>query len=154
MGLSEANSNNYRAILASKGLPASSSANATDEETPDNSYPYNIIDEIKMQQKHLSEAEIIEVIAKYKSGISANQLAKEYHCHKVTIRSTLRKNGIEISKEPAGRKVDEVQMIAMYDSMHTIAEIARHFEVSTYTIRRKLIANNISLRTRWDYMKG
>ncbi len=123
VGLSGINSKNYRAILAAKASPVNPNDNQVDayEEFSD-PRPYNIISEVKQQQKHLSETETQEVIAKYQSGISANKLAQEYHCHKTTIRSTLRKNGIAISKQPAGRKVDIQQMIIMYKEMHTIAK--------------------------------
>lgn len=117
----------------------------------DDPRPYNIIDELKQQQKHLSEAEIAEIIVKYKSGIATTALAQEYGCHKTTIRKMLRRNGIAVAKQPAANKIDTAKAITMYGEKQTIAEIARHFGVSESAIRKRLIDNNIPLRSRWSY---
>lgn len=157
VGLSGADSNNYRTILAAKAtsLPYSNSVNETDTEDKLNDpRTYNIIDSIKQQQKHLSETKVVEMIEKYKTGIATTVLAEEYGCHKTTIRAILRRNGIVIAKQPAANKIDTARAIAMYEEMHTIAEIARHFGVCDSAIRKRLIDNNIPLRSRWSYLSS
>lgn len=154
VGLSDLNSNNYRVILNAKVSPTLiSDSSAEDEDIVDNFRPYNIISELKQQQKHLSESEITEIIVKYKSGIATTVLAEEYGCHKATIRRALQRNGIKITKQPVANRIDTSRVIIMYEEKHTIAEIARYFGVSESAIRRRLIENNIPLRSRWDYRK-
>ncbi len=154
MGLSDLNSNNYRAILDAKATPITTLGDPSDDVgIKDTSRPYNIIGELKQQQKHLSEVEIAEIIVKYKAGVATTVLAEEYDCHKTTIRRVLRQHGIKITKQPVANKIDTSKVIAMYEEMKTIKEIARHFEVSESAIRRRLIENDVPLRSRWDYKK-
>ena len=69
VGLSEINSKNYDIILGKvKSTPITPVTNSSMSEYSDSTY--NIKTEIKQQQKHLSNNEVLEIISKYKAGKS------------------------------------------------------------------------------------
>ena len=72
--LSEINSKNYDIILGKvKSTPITSVTNSSMSEYPDNAYI--IKTEIKQQQKHLSNNEVLEIISKY-TNLSKEELEK------------------------------------------------------------------------------
>ena len=122
MGLSEINSKNYRIILdnvkCASLIPVKDSPEFVDSATS-----YNIKTEIKQQQKHLSDDEILEIITKYKSGKSTYALAEEYRCHRYTISKVLKNNGIEVSNQIAKKKVLAEMIMQMYSEWYRPIEI-------------------------------
>ena len=113
----------------------------------------NIRKVLKQQQRYLSDEELEDVIQKYLSGISTYDLAKEYKCHRSTIRDNLKRCGVKVSNHVEGRKYQPKDVIRLYaEEMKTVAEIAKIYGVCDATIYKCLKRNNINTkRTRWDY---
>ena len=70
------------------------------------------IRQLRQQQKRLTECEKVEIVAKYKAGISTYDLAKEYGCHRYTISKHLKDAGVEVSNRVA-RKESLVGLISV-----------------------------------------
>lgn len=120
----------------------------------DTSYdPNSTVKEITQQQKHLSNDEIQTIIRKYSVGISTNELAREFGCHRITIRNALKNNGIVVDKHIEGRKYQAEDVIRLYrDEMRSVSQISKMLGVCDGTIYKCLKRHNISTnRTRWDY---
>ena len=116
----------------------------------DTSYdPDSTVKALKQQQKSLSEAEILEVIKKYKAGASTYDLAEEFGCHRATISATLKRNGVHVTC----RKVDIPVAIKMYESGKTTTEIAKLFDTDGSAISRTLRQNGVKMRKSWDYSR-
>ena len=155
MGLSETNSNNYRAILdfrhRNRFTPVNNEINP---DITDTSYaPDCIIKSIKQQQKTLTQAETRTIIEKYKAGVSTYDLAKEFGCHRYTVSNALTRSGIIVDKHVEGRKYKTEEVIRLYaEEKKSVKQIAQMFGVCDGTIYKCLKRNNISTkRTRWDY---
>ena len=109
------------------------------------------IRQLRQQQKRLTECEKVEIVAKYKAGISTYDLAKEYGCHRYTISKALKDNGIEVSNQVAKKKVLAEMIIQMYSEWYKPKEIGEALGVSADTVRRILHDNNVYIRKSWEY---
>ena len=121
-----------------------------DSTAPQSNY---IRKELKQQQRYLTDSELEDIIQKYLSGISTYDLAKEYNCHRSTIRDNLKRCGVKVSTHVEGRKYQPKDVIRLYtEEMKTVAEIAKIYGVCDATIYKCLKRNDINTkRTRWDY---
>ena len=113
----------------------------------DTSYDPDSTVKVLKQQKSLSEAETLEVIKKYKAGASTYDLASEFGCHRATISTTLKRNGIHITC----RKVDIPVAIKMYELGKTTTEIAKFFDTDGSAVSRTLRQNGAKMRKSWEY---
>ena len=130
MGLSETNSNKYRTLLELKA-----SINPTAIVSPP-AQDGQVVTELKQRQKFLSEKEIQEVITRYQEGDSANKLAEIYGCHKCTIRSILKRNGITVSHSVADKKLLVEKMVLLHNQGYAIKEIAKMVGLNYNTVLR------------------
>ena len=69
-------------------------------------------------------------------GVSANKLAEIYGCHKCTIRSVLRRNGIAVSHSVADKKLLVEKMILHRNQGYTMKEIAKMVGLNYDTVLR------------------
>ena len=88
------------------------------------------LSETNQHPRYLSEEEIQEVIIRYQEGVSANKLAEIYGCHKCTIRSALRRNGITVSHSIADKKLLVEKMILLRNQGYAMKEIAKMEEIA------------------------
>ena len=133
-----------------KGIKASAPVKAEpDSELTDLSYtPESRVKTIKQKQKHkFSNKEIREMVAAYQNGASTYDLAERYDCHRSTIASQLRKQGVKVSIE----KIDMNDAIALYESGWTTKRIAEKYHMSDNAVSRRLKMAGVKMRTRWDY---
>ena len=150
MGLSEINSNNYDIILNKvKSTPITPVTGSSVPEYSDNAY--NIKTEIKQQQKHLSNNEVLEIISKYKAGKSTYELAKEYGCHRRTISDNLKKRGIKVTNQLMERKGVVELVTQMYSEYYKPADIAKAVGINVDSVRKILKENNVYIRKSWEY---
>lgn len=150
VGLSRSYSNYKMLAEKVKQIKASTPVDSDpDAELVDLSYGSNYtVKSLKQQQKHeFSEKEISEIIDKYQSGVSTYALAEQYGCHRNTIASQLRKQGIKVSIE----KIDMDDAIRMYEAGHTTKAIAMKYHMSDNAVSRRLKMAGVKMRTRWDY---
>jgi DNA invertase Pin-like site-specific DNA recombinase len=152
VGLLDDNSKNYIAVVQYLRKCHNAAVDEPIDSTiTDTSYdPASTVKSIKQQQKILSEAEIRAVIQKYKAGASTYQLAEEFGCHRVTISSALKRNGIIVTH----RKVDIPIAIQMYESGKTTTEIAKFFDTNGSAVSRTLRASGVKMRKRWEYPRN
>lgn len=82
--------------------------------------------------------DIENILSKYKSGVSATQISKEYGVSHTTIDRILHVNNIETRKD--GRKIFDCMLdeIVEFANNHTYKEIASLYNVNEKTIRRFL----------------
>ena len=130
VGLSEANSNKFRALLDTK--PSATPTAIVSPPTQDG----QVVTELKQHPRYLSEEEIQEVIIRYQEGVSANKLAEIYGCHKCTIRSALRRNGITVSHSIADKKLLVEKMILLRNQGYAMKEIAKMVGINYHTVLR------------------
>jgi transposase len=109
------------------------------------------VTKLRSTQKQLSDDEIAEIIVDYQNGMSTYQLAEKFGCHRQTISKSLKKHGVNVTKSKVSSKLDEELVISLYENMHTSTQIAERFDVQPQVIVRCLHANNIPIRSRWDY---
>ena len=150
MGLSEINSKNYDIILDKvKYTPMTPVSDSPMPEYPDNAY--NIKTEIKQQQKHLSNNEVLEIISKYKAGKSTYELAQEYGCHRRTISDNLKKQGIKVTNQLMERKGVVELVMQMYSEYYKPDDIAKAVGINVDSVRKILKENNVYIRKSWEY---
>ena len=130
VGLSETNSNKYRTLLELKA-----SIDPTAIVSPP-AQDGQVVTELKQHPRYLSEEEIQEVIIRYQEGVSANKLAEIYGCHKCTIRSALRRNGITVSHSIADKKLLVEKMILLRNQGYAMKEIAKMVGINYHTVLR------------------
>ncbi|MDO4220190.1 MAG: helix-turn-helix domain-containing protein [Candidatus Saccharibacteria bacterium] len=110
--------------------------------------PESKVKTIKQKQKHkFSNKEIREMVAAYKNGVSTYGLADKFGCHRSTIASQLRKQGVKVSIE----KIDMDDAIALYESGWTTKRIAEKYHMSDNAVSRRLKLAGVKMRARWDY---
>ena len=100
------------------------------------------------RKRRLSKPEIDQIIAKYQSGASTNQLMIEHHLAKRTISALLRARGAKLRRQ--GLTDDQAREAAnLYIAGRSLAWIANHFGgISPTTVARALRRQGLSLRSR------
>ena len=165
MGLSEADTNKYRALLKKKVLsvsdnPVAQSATGkiiSQEAQNDNSKneyyaDKKVVSQLKQPYRRLfTPKETQKIIEAYKAGKTCYDLGAEYHCSKTTILKLLKQQGGDVRKDKARAKIDDETVLSMYKQMLTINQIARIYTVNPQIISQCLKRHNIKIRARWDY---
>lgn len=159
MGLSGQDSNNYTKLIAYRRRILAEPAHiiASNSETSVkriNEYEETEICRTTSFQKHLTNAEILEIAKAYNNGKTTYELAKKYGCCRQAISNALISVGITPSKSKAQAKMNADIVIKMYKGYKTTAEIAKRFGVHPNAVLRCLRKNNIPIRSRWDYPKA
>ena len=130
MGLSETDLNKYQTLLKLKR--SIKPAIIVSPPEPNS----QVVTSLKQHQKYLSVQEIQEVIIRYQEGVSANKLAEIYGCHKCTIRSVLKRNGITVSHSIADKKLLVEKMNLLHKEGYAMKEIAKMVGVNYNTVLR------------------
>ena len=92
--------------------------------------------------------EIEQIIAKYRSGISTNQLITEHHLAKRTISALLRANRVALRRR--GLSAEQTREAAdLYAAGRSLAWIAGHIGgLSPTTVARALRGQGVTIRRR------
>ena len=101
------------------------------------------------QRRNFSEEDIVDIIAAYRGGKSANVLARIYGCSRHTICNHLKKHGVEVCRSKIKGEETSNKILALYACEQTAAEIAAVIGVSATAIQRHLTANGVKMRGRW-----
>ncbi len=132
MGLSEANSKNYHAILnARKRDPARASrypiiSHESQKDNGENEYykDKTVVRQLQRPYERIfAPEEIQKMVDAYQSGKTSIELGVEYKCSKTTIVKLLRQQGVEVRKDKARAKIDDEVVINMYQKMSTVAQL-------------------------------
>lgn len=93
----------------------------------------------RTHKRQLGRAEIDEIITKYKSGISTNQLMVGHHLAKRTIAVLLKSNGVTMRRQGLSEQ-DIQEAAALYEDGWSLAWIAanRFDGISPTTVSRAL----------------
>jgi len=157
VGLSDLDSNNYYSIITFKESLLSQTQSATlpkiisPTDRHVNEHGEILVGKMRQEQKRLNEEEIKLLIDGYKEGKSTYALALQFGCHRSTVSNILKRYGIAVSKCKAQKKLNAADVAAMYENMHTSAEIAERYKVNPQAIIHCLRNQGIKTRGRWDY---
>ncbi|MFH5208603.1 helix-turn-helix domain-containing protein [Antrihabitans sp. NCIMB 15449] len=100
-------------------------------------------------KRQVGRAEVDEIVAKYESGISTNQLMAEHHLAKRTIAALLKANGVTMRRQGlTDQDIDHAAIL--YEEGWSLAWIAanRFDGISPTTVSRALRRKGIQLRGR------
>jgi hypothetical protein len=102
----------------------------------------------RSRKRRLTKTEIDQIIAKYQSGASTNQLMREHHLAKSTISALLRARGAKLRHQ--GLTDEQAREAATYYAVgRSLAWIAHHFGgISPTTVARALRRRGTVLRPR------
>ncbi len=96
-------------------------------------------------KRRVSQDERAQIVAKYESGISSNQLVTDHKLAKGTILKILREEGASIRRQGlSDRQVSEA--VDFYRSGRSLAWIGDKLGFSPTTVGKALIAAGVSLR--------
>jgi hypothetical protein len=85
--------------------------NRLDRQTPKvhTSSDYQLLGPIRQRQRRLTEAQAIEMAARYQVGATVYELAAEFGCHRATIAVRLKKVGIAMRRQsPTSESIDAI----------------------------------------------
>ena len=96
-------------------------------------------------QRHLTDAEQADLIARYQAGRPMQKLAREFGVHRRTVRAILDRHGIERRQRVlTATQIEEA--IRLYQQGLSLAEVGRRYGVEHSTIRKHLITRGIARR--------
>ena len=98
VGLSDIDTNNYAKVLDYKDSlnrePSLQKKGTSGKPIQTPNSQERIVNKLHQQQKRLSDEEIDQIIAGYKSGQPMLELAMQFGCHRTTISNNLKKHGV------------------------------------------------------------
>jgi hypothetical protein len=99
-------------------------------------------------KRRLSREEINQIVAKYHSGASTNQLVTEHHLAKRTISALLRANGVSLRRQGLTEQ-QAGEAAHLYQVGCSLTWLADHFgDISPTTVARALRGQGVQLRPR------
>ncbi len=94
------------------------------------------------------------MIQRYKSGESIYKLAKAFGCHRSTVSSVLKRNGVKVTTVKSEKIFDPTKVAELYKSGMKSKEIAKLYGVCEQTIRDCLKKQGVKIRKSWEYPRG
>ena len=113
---------------------------------------YRLSGSIRQRQRRLTEAQVVEMAAKYEAGATVYELAAEYGCHRATVAERLKRAEIAIhGQSPTTEAIDS--MVRFYGSGLSLEEAGKQLGFCTNTVRnclrrRRVQASNTNGRDR------
>ena len=101
MALSTADSNKWLLLIE----------NRLARQTPEviTSSDYRLNGSIRQRQRRLTEAQVVEMAAKYKAGATVYELANEFRCHRATVAERLKRAGVSMrGKSPTSEEINSM----------------------------------------------
>ena len=115
--------------------------------------PNYIVSEIRQQQKDLSDDEIRQIALRFSDGAIVYELARDFDCHRSTIRRSLKKQGITVSNKVTDQPALVEQVLKMCaDGMHG-KEIASQIGITPKSVSKILHNNDVRIRHSSEYTK-
>ena len=110
-----------------------------ERQTPEviTSSDYRLLGPIRQRQRRLTEAQTVEMAAKYEAGATVYELAAEFGCHRTTVAERLKRVGIAMRLQSPGT-VDIQSMETLYESGLSYPEIGRQLGYAANTVRNYL----------------
>ncbi len=137
MALSTADSKKW--LLLIEGHP--------ERQTPEDhtSSDYQLLGPISQRQRRLTEAQVIEMAARYHGGATLYELAAEFGCNRTTVAARLKKAGIVMrGQSPTSEAIDS--MVRLYASGLSHLEVGKQLGFCANTVRNGLRGRRIEAR--------
>lgn len=85
---------------------------------------YRLLGPIRQRQRRLTEAQTVEMAAKYEEGATVYELAAEFGCHRTTVAERLKKAGVVLrGQRPTPEAIDSMaHLIASGLSPHAVGK--------------------------------
>jgi transposase-like protein len=106
-----------------------------ERQTPEviTSSDYQLLGSIRQRQRRLTEAQVVEMAAKYEAGATVYELAAEFGCHRTTIAKRLKKAGIVMrGQSPAPEDIDS--MVRLYTTGLSFQEVGKQLGFCANTV--------------------
>ena len=95
--------------------------------------------------RHLSSAEVTQLVELYRGGKSMRELAHKFGIHRVTVSRLLKRQGVELRMRALDAdQIDEA--VKMYLSGNSVAQIGEHFGVDHGTVWRQVRRRGVKMR--------
>ena len=107
-----------------------------DRHTPEShiSSDYQLLGPISQRQRRLTEAQIIEMAARYQEGATVYELAAEFDCNRTTVAARLKRAGIAMrGQSPTSETVDS--MMRLHESGLSPLEVGKQLGFCANTVR-------------------
>lgn len=101
-------------------------------------------------RRRLSPEKLQQLLADYRAGTSANELAQRYDLSRATIRVLLRESGVP-RRYQAMPEAEADQVVALYVGGSTIAEVAAMLGRPCSTVQTALTRRRVPMRRRHDH---
>jgi DNA-binding CsgD family transcriptional regulator len=111
----------------------------------------NIVHHRNNTQTWLTPNEIDQIVILYNGGVTVRDIAKQFNCNRKTISRKLKQRGVSVMQSKLMKQANAKEIINLYQSGLTTAQIADKYGVSVSSVMRLLSAHNVQMRTRWDY---
>jgi len=106
---------------------------------------YQLLGPISQRQRRLTEAQVIEMTARYQEGATVYELAAEFGCNRTTVSARLKKAGIAMRlQSPTPEAIDS--MVYLYASGLSFLEVGTQIGYSANTVRNYLRERRVHAR--------
>jgi lambda repressor-like predicted transcriptional regulator len=106
----------------------------------------------KQAQKRLTRDELAELVAAYKAGGRAKELAVSFGVHRTTLTNILKRHGVTL--RPPGMHPDDLaEAIWLYQQGWSLATVGEKFGVGAETVRATLRRAGVTIRPRPGWSK-
>lgn len=137
VALSTADSNKWLLLIEAR----------LERQTPEDHTPsdYQLLGPIGQRQRRLSEAQVIEMAARYQEGATVYDLAAEFGCNRTTVASRLKKAGIAMRGQPPTPEAID-SMVRLYTGGLSFQEVGEQLGFCSNTIRTRLRERQLQAR--------
>jgi hypothetical protein len=98
-------------------------------------------------KRFLTTANVADIVARYESGETTQQVGRRYSISKTRIATVLREQGISIRRQ--GLTTEQaVEAATLYAAGHSLAWLGLRYDVSHITIATALRRRSVQLRPR------
>ena len=137
MDLSTADSNKWP-LLAEGHLERQTTEDITSSD-------YQLLGPIRQRQRRLTEAQVLEMAARYEVGATMYEIAAEFGCHRTTVAERLKKVGISMrGQSPTSGVIDS--MVHLYTSGLSLVEVGEQTGFCANTVRNCLDVRQVRAR--------
>ena len=103
---------------------------------------YELLGPISQRQRRLTEAQVVEMAARYEEGATVYELAAEFDCNRTTVSARLKEAGVAMRlQSPTSETVDS--MVRLYATGFSFQEIGKLVGFCTNTVRNCLQGRRI-----------
>jgi len=141
--LSAADADKWTTLL--KHLVSGSTPTSSAEAIPTATEDYELVGSLRQRQKRLRKDEIDEIVRKYQSGQTTQELAREYGCHNNTVSGCLKSAGVTMRLQPPSAELID-QMVRLYESGMSLAQTGQQVGVSAQSVLKYVHAAGVVTR--------